>query len=244
MVIVDNTNPDGFALSAPAELSIDPFETRVLTLTDDSTTNVDLTTFCGGAGPVAFYGTTFTSFWVNSNGRVMFGAAGDTDLSATLAEAMGDNPAVGLWTDWNPGAAGSGNITVSNQGGVVTVSWNGVFYFGTTTPCVWNVVFNPTNGEVTINTPSVLPNPAGLGGGDAQMLGISGGVTNTATLGANINFTTGIPGLGTLPTDMLYDFWDGLVASAPGGINTVASIGLSAGVLFTPTGNTYAYIGL
>jgi hypothetical protein len=198
---------------------------------------------CSGAS-VSFYGITYTSFWVNSNGRVMFGSAGDTDLSATLAEARLDNPAVGLWTDLNPAPAGSGQVSVSIVGPVVSVTWNGTYYFGTTTPVVFSVDFHQVTGDVTINTTSVPANPAGLGGGDAQMLGISGGVTHGATLGANINFATGIPGVGALASDMLVDYWNGTVANAPGGINRVASIGTSAGVRFSPSGLSYTYIGL
>jgi hypothetical protein len=126
----------------------------------------------------------------------------------------------------------------------VTVAWNGTYYFGTTIPVVFSIDFHQITGEVTINTTSVPANPAGLGAGDAQMLGISGGVTYGATIGANTNFATGVGGAGGLATDMLVDFWDGFVATAPGGINRVASIGTSAGVRFTPAGGTYTYLGL
>jgi hypothetical protein len=250
MAIIAPANLDGFALSAPAQLQITNMidETRTLTLTDDSTTNVVLSSLCGAPAGINFYGTTYNNLWVNSNGRVMFGAAGLTTLGATIPLALSNNPSVGFWTDLNPTPVGSGPITVSTVGGVVTVTWNGTYYFGTTVPCNYSVVFDPANDDVSlvVNSPFTA-NPAGLGGGDAQWFGISGGNAVTATDGGPVTFA---PASGTLlmplSTDMIYDFWAGTVATAPNGINLVGSLQNPslASVKFAWAGTGYTYEGL
>ena len=245
MHILDPAHPDGARVSSPARVEIASGTTTTLTHGDDSNVVVTLSSFCGAPmGGVSFYGTSYTQVSVISNGRLMFGGS-DTDLSPTVADALADVPFIGLWTDWNPAAAGSGRVTASTNGGLVTFRWNSVFYYATTVPATWQIVFDPATGSWSIEGLTGVPsNPAGLGGGDAQFLGLSPGVAAVAT---NPGLTSFMPGASNTPlaaTDMIYDFWDGLVASAPNGMNRLASLQTGLNSLhFVPTMGTYQWSG-
>lgn len=242
MHILSPSHPDGAQVSAAATLTILSGSVTTLAHTDDSTVTATFSSFCNApAAGVTFYGTSYSSVSVISNGRVMFGA-GDTDLSPTVAEALADLPFIGFWTDCNPAAVGSGKVTVSTANSLVTFRWNAVYYFGTTTPCTFEIVHDPATGRWTLDSlDGIVPNPAALGGGDAQFLGLSPGTAATPTNPGSVTFTpsgTGSPAA----TALIYDFWDGLAASAPNAINKLAS--LQSGTVrieFTPAGNGYTW---
>ncbi len=246
MVVADPGHPDGVRLSSLAQLHILSSVTNNLTLTDDSTVAVNFPTLCGGPASIPFCGTTYTSFFVNSNGRVMFGAAGDTDNTATVAEALLDNPAVGCWTDLNPAGVPAGTISVSTAGSLVSVNWNGTVYFATANPVTFSVVFDPVTGVITVNTTTIPENstPAPTGTFDAQFLGLSRGAAGAATNGGPTVFAPAGSGSPMAATDMIYDYWDGTVANAPNGLNRCASLqtGL-ASIVFTPSGSNYTWAG-
>lgn len=90
-----------------------------LALTDDDTRSVAL--------PFAFpfYGSTYTSAFVNSNGTVTFGK-GDLDYSGAYGHLAAGPPAIaGLFTDLEPSISSNGVRYLSEPGRVV-ISWDGV----------------------------------------------------------------------------------------------------------------------
>ncbi len=84
-----------------AAFPTDPAGGTTLTLSDDSNAVVTLT----GAS-VSLYGTSFTSFYVGSNGYVTFGA-GDTGYSESLASHFASRRIAALYDDLNPSAGGT-----------------------------------------------------------------------------------------------------------------------------------------
>jgi hypothetical protein len=244
--ILAPSHADGAQVSQPVVAEVLNGDLVTLALGDDSSAAVDVSTLCQGPmGGVSYYGTSYTTIQVISNGRILFGAA-DTDFSPTVTEALADDPFLGFWTDLDPGAAGSGAITVSTMGGLVTVRWNGVPHFGSTSACTFEIAFDPGSGSWTLGAlQGVVPNPGGGGGGgSAQFLGLSAGLGGGATDAGPTVFSAGGSGAPAAPTDMLYDFWDGLTSSAPNSIHLVASLqnGLSR-IVFTPAGGAYSWAG-
>ncbi|MAG58322.1 MAG: hypothetical protein CMJ83_18705, partial [Planctomycetes bacterium] len=129
-VVADVTHPDTFQLSQAPELSTVAAAAILLTLGDDNFVEVPFAApLCAPMSSFSFYGTAYTSIFVNSNGSVGFGS-GDGDFTATVPEFQNGSPrAAGLWTDLSPNAGGS--VTVSSSALGVTVSFLGVPQFGT-----------------------------------------------------------------------------------------------------------------
>jgi hypothetical protein len=100
--------PDPFTLSAAFCVTVVPGCVPVdLMLGDDTFVAVPLV---GWMFP--FYDVAYAAVFVNSNGRLTFGA-GDTDFTETEAEMRGDPPSINMfWDDLTP-AAGGGAGTVS-----------------------------------------------------------------------------------------------------------------------------------
>jgi hypothetical protein len=245
MVVVDPSHPDGVSLSQAAEVQLSAGVVGGIPgpIADNTALTIPLNTSSPLCAPsISFFGVSFTQMHVISNGRVMFGASADTDFSPTLAEALVDSPFCGFWTDLNPAAAGT--ITVAASSTQVIVDYQGVPYFGSVgSGNSFSIAFDVPTGSVTLGINSIAPNPAGLGGGDAQFLGLSRG-----NLGASNNgpagFAIGATGTPVASTDMLYDFWDGLAGTAPGGVNLLSSIqGGLTGILFAPSGDSYTWVG-
>jgi hypothetical protein len=112
----------------------------------------------------------------------------------------------------NPGATGSGQITATQPApGIVRVDYNGVFYYGTTTPVTMGLQFDVALGVLTID--NFNPN----GSTSNTMLGLSAGTPLCTDLG---------------PTT----FGMGILTSAPAGYGMIYSLG-AASTLF-PTGMT------
>lgn len=118
MVVFDPTHPESFRLSAAHTLHVvsgaNPSEVVIPGPSfNDGTMAIDIP--CGYP-PVVFAGTSWTRFFVNTNGTVTFGA-GSTDATPTATEFRNGPPAVaGMWTDLNPGLGGSITITLSQFG--------------------------------------------------------------------------------------------------------------------------------
>lgn len=120
-------------------------------------------TFSGGF-TFTFAGTAYTSVRVLSNGMLQFGS--DTGLFRDYTNdqmPLGTPPTrsgctastaarviAAYWTDLNPGASGSGNVTWQQKGTApnryVVVSWNNVYQYGTRTPYTFQVILYE-NGE-------------------------------------------------------------------------------------------------
>ena len=170
------------ASTAVASLSAQNcFDTNIATdlnLNDDDTAQGLSLGFTFTYGGVAY-----TDICVCSNGYIWFGATSATggDYTPTEAELLTDAPRIcPLWTDFNPGAVGSGHVYFNNSvPGIATVTWAGVYeYFGTNAVEI-QVVFdagnnititygaNPSMGAATTTQVIIGASP---GGGSASNL--------------------------------------------------------------------------
>lgn len=246
----DAANADGISISQAATLDVgSPSTARFAGPTADDGT---LEIFFGAApalGPasVQFAGTTYSSLFINSNGRLTFGAA-DGDFSPTAGEALTDNPSVGHWTDYNPGAGGVIEWFVTAN--AVQVEWVGVPHFGETNANNMSINIDDA-GVVNMDVSGLAANPltgTSFGTGDAVWFGLSGGSTLGATDPGLTPFTTGGSGANALPTDAIYDFIDSAgiaTTTVPGQIDSVTNLQLGLGQLqFIPAGVPGAYLWL
>ena len=99
-----------------------------VTLTDDSETIVTL------SQPFPHTTGTTTSLAVCSNGYVSVATGNGTAYTPTPGTLLGA-PQTGWWTqhDFNPAAAGSGQVKFEQIGGIAYVTWDNVYDFGGTT---------------------------------------------------------------------------------------------------------------
>lgn len=89
-----------------------------------------------------FYGNSYDSVFVGSNGYLTFGS-GDTNFSESVGEFLSDQPRIApYWDDFNPGDGGT--ITVDEELGSFTVLWDGVPEFSTTNSNTFAVTLHPT----------------------------------------------------------------------------------------------------
>ncbi len=97
-------SPDFYAACRMAAVAFptDPSGGTVLSLSDDSFLEVTLS----GGKQVSLYGTSYSSFFVGSNGYVTFGSA-DTRVTESLAVHFSLPRIAGLFDDLDPGAGGS-----------------------------------------------------------------------------------------------------------------------------------------
>ena len=129
-----------------------------LALTDDSNS---------AALPLGFSftynGVTYTDICVCSNGYIWLGpVAGGADFSPTEAELLAQAPRIcPMWTDLNPGAAGSGQVYYdASVPGVAKITWAGVFQFATTNQNSMQVVIDASSSvTVTYGACTTAANP-------------------------------------------------------------------------------------
>jgi hypothetical protein len=149
MRLVRNTNfyvaQSGGSYVAP------PGTATVLPLIDDSVTMVTL------AGAFPFPGGSTTSLEVCSNGFVSAATGNGASFTPTAAAWLGSvQPRWGTWHDFNPAAAGSGQIKFHESGNVSYVTWDGVYSFGTTNPNTLQLQFDRSTGNVTYVWPTIV----------------------------------------------------------------------------------------
>ena len=142
-----------------------------LTLTDDSETTVAL------SAPLKFgrAGST-SSLTVCSNGYVSVASGNGTGFTPTVATFL-NAPRTGWWCwhDFNPAAAGSGQVKFEEAGGVAYITWDGVYDFGGTSAANANT-FQLQLELATGTAHFVWQTMSGLGGG--HLVGFSeGGVS-------------------------------------------------------------------
>lgn len=129
-----------------ATLYVPPTGAATVVANADDTT----TTFSPSVAPPVPGGTA-AQWTVSSNGVLTAAAAGNqgTAYAATLALTA---PATGLawynWRDYNPGLAGSGQIKTEEAGGVLYVTFDGVYEFGTSNPATFQWQIDLTTGDV------------------------------------------------------------------------------------------------
>ncbi|MEQ1632514.1 MAG: hypothetical protein ABL997_09085 [Planctomycetota bacterium] len=111
-----------------------------------------VTTFASSL-PVPVPGGTESQWSVSSNGVLTAGGAGNhgTGFQAALATTA---TAAGLawynWRDYDPSAANSGKVKTEEANGVLYVTFDGVYEFGTTNPATFQWQINLTSGDVTM----------------------------------------------------------------------------------------------
>lgn len=118
--------PDGYRLCrrSAASFLTNPAGGTNLTLGDDGSAQITL----GGGKSVQLYGNSFTSFFVNANGNLTFGAS-DGDYTETLAEHFAFRRVAALWDDLNPGAGGT--VSWKQLSDRVAVTWQNVPEYST-----------------------------------------------------------------------------------------------------------------
>jgi len=173
--------------------------------------------FCGG--PVTFYGTSYTSLFVNANGFVSF-TGGDSWWAATPSYWSTLMPRVGVWSDFDSQVtgtvtAGTGNNQVLVNYTLVPENTNGVG-FGPQTS--FNIEFDTLVGFAAIT--GFAP---GAGHGTATLLGITPGASSgsNASDPGSITFANFLglgAQLGPGGNNMLYEFNPG---GMPGGFGNI-----------------------
>ena len=128
---------DGLAYGANVEkitaLPTDPAGGKTLTLGDDASATVNLSS----SAMVSIYGSSFSTFYVGSNGYITFTEA-DNDYSESLADHFDTRRISALFTDLNPSASGLVNWKQLNDR--VAVTWQNVPQYGSTMPNTFQVV--------------------------------------------------------------------------------------------------------
>ena len=160
-----------------------------LTLTDDSETTVAL------ASPFPHSAGTTSSLTVCSNGFVSIATGNGTGYIPTPATTLAA-PQTAWWAqhDYNPAAAGSGQVKYEQIAGVAYITWDGVYDYGGTAPTSANTFqfqFDTTSGAVHLVFQTMSP------GGNGRLVGYSpggasadpGNVDLSATLPSTINLT-------------------------------------------------------
>jgi len=126
-----------------ASFPTDPAGGTALTLSDDSSAQVDLT----DGATVSIYGTSYSSFYVGSNGFITFGS-GDSDTSESFADHF-DTPRISaLFDDLNPASAGT--VSWQQLADRAVVTWEGVPEYSTTNSNDFQIELY-FNGVIAIN---------------------------------------------------------------------------------------------
>ncbi|GGD41129.1 Hint domain-containing protein [Sinisalibacter lacisalsi] len=96
---------------------------------DDGSVNVDITSVFGGGG-IDFFGNSYTSLYVNSNGNITFGSANTAYQTANLSSV--NTPTIApFFSDVNINSGGEIYWDLDPVAGTVTVTWDSVRpYFG------------------------------------------------------------------------------------------------------------------
>jgi hypothetical protein len=132
---------------AASALWIAPTAAATIVANADDTT----TTFTPSVAPPVPGGTA-PQWTVSSNGVLTAAATGNqgTAFGASLAATA---TATGLawynWRDYNPAIANSGKVVTEEVGGVLCVTFDGVFEFATTNPASFQWQVNLSTGDVT-----------------------------------------------------------------------------------------------
>jgi len=181
-------------------------------LTDDDTANVGL------GFSFDFFGTSYSSIWVNSNGSITFGA-GDPDWTESVGEFLDAPPRIGgVWDDLNPQQGGT--VDATGDATQMVVSWIGVPEFFDTGSNNFDITIR-SDGTISINfgamtlTDGIVGISDGLLGpdpGETDFSATGGTYSNTVTryehftfggefdlVGSQLNFVNvNVPEPGTL----------------------------------------------
>lgn len=247
MGVVHPGAADGYSASAANELHSMICASPFPVPTPGPTGDDDALAFTLGPGglcstPFVFYGSAYTTLWVGTNGRVLFGSnTGASDFSPSIAEALTGAPFIGFWTDLDPSSAGSITIDVPSSDTIVA-SYQGLPYFGEPTSSVsFDIVLDAASGGLSLENLSGI-GPAAVAAtlfeGDPQWLGISSG-GGGATNGGPTLFQSGMSGSPLIDTDMIYDWWGATVGT--GALVPSLQGNPPTRIDFSPQGNSYSW---
>lgn len=234
-------HPDGFSLSQGCQLDRNLVGTPPFPGGDD--VSLSINTGPGTCLPApTFYGTSFTSIHVSSNGRILFGSASN-DFSPSIADALSGAGFFGFWTDFNPNLGGSVSVSSPTLHHVRATWTNVPFYGEPSTSNDFSLTLDCATGEMTIdgllgvdvNPVSNTTNPPN----DTQFLGASAGGAAGATDGGATLFAAGMSGAPAIATDMIYDWFVG----TPNNGGTAPSLlpGTLDMITITPMGGSYVW---
>lgn len=148
----DPGHPDGFQLSqCPTVNATAAGSAQALTLGDDNFVQVFLQGQPTCANAVSFYGTTYTDFFVESNGGLRF-VSGSGDFTATSGEWQTQDPRIGIQSDFEPNQYGTCTVTNNGPGAGgdwMTIAFTNFTEWGTTGMGVtsFNVELHGPNGH-------------------------------------------------------------------------------------------------
>ena len=152
-----NLTPNGYlATWLPGVASafyLAPSPTATIVANADDTT----TTFSPSVAPPVPGGVA-PQWTVSSNGVLTAAAVGNhtTTFQASLAAtATASGLAWYCWRDFNPAAAGSGKVKTEEVGGVLYVTFDGVYEYQTTNPATFQWQINLATGDVIMVWPSM-----------------------------------------------------------------------------------------
>jgi hypothetical protein len=218
MLVLNPGSPEGIALSQASDLEFAASVTRTYPLANDAFVAVPFSTLpCLTASSFDFYGTGHTQMFVGSNGRLMFGPAGSTSATPTVANAQINPGTVGAWCNFDPNLAGS--VTVSSSvTNLVRFQYTNVPYSSQAgTSSTFAVELDLSSGII------LFDGLLGIGSqtGTLNMfLGVSRGAT--ATIPAVPTSFAAPSGSTGNATDMIYEF--GLAGTLGSGRNTILFI--------------------
>ncbi len=150
----------------------------------------DLATTFPTSVPVPVPGGTAGQWTVSSNGVLTAAATGNqgTAYTATLAATA---TATGLgwycWRDYNPSAAGSGKVKTEEANGVLYVTFDGVYEYGTTNPATFQWQVNLASGEVTMVWSSMAVTT------NTTTMVVGGTLAGAGATPPSVDFTTATP---------------------------------------------------
>jgi hypothetical protein len=149
----------GYAVTAGGASFVPPVSPTVLVLSNDSEAIAPALTT-----PFPYPGGSTSAFAVCSNGFVSAATGNGTGFSPS-SSVMLAAPQAGWWGwhDYNPGAAGSGQVKFEEIAGIAYVTWDGVYDFGGTTAANASNVqwqFDEATGNIAVvfGTMSTLGN--------------------------------------------------------------------------------------
>jgi len=209
MLKIHPSNLDGFYLSAGAQLNVNAAGGTPVshTLGDDNSVTVSL------SDPTAFYGASYTTLYINSNGAVAFNA-GSNDFSPTASEFTSQDPrCAGNWSDLAPNTGGT--VTSSENCGTVVVSFLNVPEWSATPTVSFDVTFSSSD-DTTIDNHSI----SGGTWGTATIVGFSPG---GGASGSSVTWSSLVGGTTSYPVNnAVYEF------NGSGATSTFTSITRSA----------------
>ena len=105
--------------------------------------------------PFTFYGNTYTSLWICSNGFISF-TDSDVSYDNTFVPNSNspNNTICALWDDLNPKASGSGKIYYKSEPNRFIITWDNVYKNGATNPQRFQIILY-SDDKIDINYASI-----------------------------------------------------------------------------------------